>query len=256
MRNRDDRDLSDLTKHGPLGSENYRNQLGRSDEMGTRGAGDKRRVVLVYAGATNARDKRPIGDSLASALCITTTYDSANNTNNIARPLDLVGVLRWGVDGHQSEALFDWLNGTTVHVVASFVEVIAQLRPVIAAGENEFSNTSNALMRAGAFVGYFSGSRVAPTMTQQVLVSNLVHILEIPEYARALAFYGDSVPTNVQWAIGPAAALAFANVDLVTVPIEANGRRYPRPGVATHLVLTAAEGQVGDLWNCVWELCL
>jgi hypothetical protein len=101
---------------GPLGLDNYRQQLGRSAALGTATpAGLK--AVLIYTGATQKHNKllpngmglRAHGDAAASLLQISCTYRSGNAAAT-ARPLQIRGQIDGGTDGHQCTAYFDWLK--------------------------------------------------------------------------------------------------------------------------------------------------
>lgn len=231
--------------HGPLGLKNFRRQLGRSDELGDPKPG-KQRAILVETGATQKGSDRAKGDAAASSITITCTYEGLNEANQ-ARPLQVRGLVEWGTDGHQAQARFDWLNGTTLHIAGSFVRVIAEIIDNQAAGEEEPSHSAEALVRVGAFVGYFASSRLAPSLTTQVaLAANTLTSVEIPTFARALILYGPTL-SQAEWRLSPTGVLG----SIASPPLP--GERYTRPGPATHVAL---QSPIAGLQTLVWELSL
>ncbi len=245
---------------GPLGLDNYRQQLGRSFELG--GPVEKLKQTLINTGATQRTDprvsmaQRAQGDSAASLVQVTCTYRGEND-DNAARPLTIRGQIDWGTDGHQSTAYFDWLNGTVVQVSASFVRVTAEVVGVMGLEDEAPTFDEDALVTVGATIGYGGANRPPPTLTQQVrYVQDGVDLPEavitIPRFARRLWWLGPS-PTSLVWAAGPTGALELGQVD----PLGMTTRQaYERPGVATHLLLTGNAGALPTLNNLTWELVL
>lgn len=255
-------------RDGPLGLDNYRQQLGRSFELGAPVEALKR--TLVQAGATQRRDRdrqlydvglnglerRAPGDSAAALLQVTCSYRGTNEAN-AESPLVVRGQIDWGVDGHQCSAYFDWLNGTVIQVAASFVRVIAQVVPYFGGNDEEPSFSETAICTVGATVGYDATVRPPPTFTQQVRMLQTdppalpAAVLQIPRFARRLWWQGP-VPSSAQWAIGPTAAQSLGEVD----PLGITQRQpYERPGGASHLLLTGSAG-AATLNALVWELVL
>lgn len=249
----------DWIHDGPLGSDNYRQQLGRSFELGA--PVNKLRQTLVFTGATQhtrapvGLARRALGDAAASLVQVTCTYRGEGETNS-ERPLPVRGQIDWGTDGHQSTAYFDWLNGTVLQVSASFVRVTAEVVGVMAQDEEEPSYSDEAIVTVGATIGYGATNRPAPTLTQQV---RLVAVDEtppeafvaIPRFARRLWWLG-AVQPLVAWCIGPSDTLQIGQVD----PLSINTRQaYERPGPATHLRVVGDFGPA-TVNTLVWELVL
>jgi len=247
---------------GPLGTGNYRQQLGRSVELGaTTKAGLKE--VLIYAGTTQKTGKdhdglalRAPGDSAASLVQVSCTY-RAHNAENVARPLQIQGQIDWGTDGHQCTAYFDWLNGAVVQVSAAFVRIVAEIVPNLGSGDEEPTYDPAAIVTVGATIGYSGANRPPPTLTQQLrLLQDAppalpTGLLAIPRFARRLWWLGP-VLSDVQWALGPGAGQLLGAVD----PLGLTTRQaYERPGPATYLQI---EGNAGaaTLNNLIWELAL
>jgi hypothetical protein len=248
---------------GPLGTDNYRQQLGRSVELGTLAqAGIK--SVLIYTGATQKQNKmlpgglalRAAGDAAASLLQISCTY-RAQNAAATARPLQIRGQIDWGTDGHQCTAYFDWLNGTVLQVSASSVRVIAEIVGNMGSADAEPTFDAAAIATVGATVGYGGANRPPPTFTQQLRLPVTIppavptSTVTIPLYARRLWWLGPAL-ASVQWAIGPGVGQAIGQVD----PLGLITRQpYERPGPATHLQVTG-NGGASTLNALVWELAL
>lgn len=245
-----DSDQSFQAKYGPLGLQNYRRQLGRSEELGDPvAAGDKLRVVLVQSGATGHGDVRAYGDAASSSMTVTCSYRSQNAAND-ARPLQIQGVIEWGCDGHQCAARFDWHNGTTVHIGGSFVRVVAEVVDNIANGETEPSHDPEAIVTVGAFLAYYRSAGESPTLTQQALLeAGVTSVIEIPAFARSLTMYGPLL-SSAQWLLGADPALAFAAVDPIGL---SSSNSYVRPGPATHIALAS---DLAGLRTLVWGLTL
>lgn len=232
-------------QHGPLGLENYRKQLGRSDEIGEPKPG-KRRVILVETGATQKHSGRAQGDAAASAISVTCTYKGVNAANG-TRPLQIRGILEWGTDGHQAHAEFDWLNGTVVHVAGSFFRVMAELVDNESTTDEAPTHSDEALANCGAFVAYYPSSRRPPTLTTQIrLLANAAAVVTIPAFARSLTIYGPTL-SNADWLLSPTGAIAA--IDSPPAPSQS----YLRPGPATHVSIASP---IAGLQNLVWELCL
>jgi len=254
-------------KDGPLGWANIRNNLGSSAKLGRHSKEGLRKVVVDASANMRAdlagpeptgrairRALSPViktrqgqGDSMASALAVTCSYESANPQND-ERPLQVRGVIEWGTDGHQCRAYFDWLNGTVVQVSAASVRVTAEVIPSLALGETVPSFDANALVQVGGILGYWASSRRAPTYTQQVLLSaGALSEVEIPPYARGLTITG-ALPTIARWALGPALPLAAVDVSGVSSRVL-----YQRPAPAMYLQLQNA---APELVTLIWELSL
>lgn len=249
---------------GPLGVSNYRQQLGRSVELGVPTKYGLA-MTLVQAGATQRTgDKgagaeglagRAAGDSLATLLQVTCTYAGANDANN-TRPLAIRGRIDWGTDGHQAQAYFDWFNGTVLQVSASFVKVTAEVVPNYGSGDAAPTYSDTAIVTVGATVGYAAANRPAPTLTQQLRLSATppaapTAVVAIPRFARRLWWLGPAL-TSAEWAMGPGALQLLGQVD----PLGVTTRQpYERPGFATHLQLTGNVG-AATLNHLVWELAL
>lgn len=245
----------DWFERGPLGLDNYRKQLGRSDILCT--ARQKNKAILLQAGATqNLRGddtQRAVGDAAASAMQISCTYRPDNDAA-LARPLQVRGLIQWGTDGHQAESYFDWLNGTVIQVSGSFVRVIAEIVDNLGAGESEPTHDPDAQVTVGATLGYWNAARLAPTLTQQLRLVGAdpgpAAVVVIPRFARRLWWTGP-VLTDVQWAIGPGAGMTLGAVDPAGMLTR---QGYERPGNATHLQIT---GNVTTTLNTLtWELVL
>lgn len=244
----------DLMTYGPLGLKNAKQKLGSSAELGLR-LPEGRRATLVYASANNKGHKRAVGDSLASALAITCSYRLDNDAAK-ASPPRVLGLIKWGNDGHQAQAYFDWLNGTVVQVTASSVEVSCELVDSPTPDNLTRPIDPAARVNVGAFVGYRSSSRKSPTLTDLVAIPaptdeepGFVY-LPIPEFARSVAIYGVP-PDQAQWCSGPdSTAFQFAPVDTTVIKSSAN---YQRPGPATHLYL---QSETSAFMTVVWELVL
>ncbi len=250
-----------LFTRGPLGTRNYRQQLGRSVELGDPSKYGNR-MTLVYTGATQDtqhRDglaARAAGDAAASILQVTCTYRGVNQAN-VTRPLTVRGRIDWGTDGHQSSAYFDWLNGTCVQVAGSFCQVVAEVVDVYAGADEAPTHSTTAVVTVGATVAFGAANRPAPTYTQQLrMLQDAAPALPtatiaIPRFARKLWWLGPS-PTSLQWAAGPAVGLVLGEVD----PLGINTRQpYERPGPATHLYAVGSAGGA-TLNTLVWELVL
>lgn len=257
----------DWFEAGPLGTSNFRQQLGRSVVLG----GPSKyglRSVLVFAGATQRTKQhksegliglagRAAGDSAASLVQVSCTYRGLND-QNAARPLQIRGEIAWGTDGHQCQAYFDWMNGTVIQVSASFVRVTAEVVPNLGSGDTVPTFDTLALTEVGATIGYSGANRPPPTFTQQFRlaatgggVTPEQLVVTIPRFARKLWWLGPDL-SDVRWAIGPGAGQTIAQVD----PDGLQQRTpYERPGPATHLQITGNTG--GATYNAlVWELAL
>lgn len=253
----------DWFEAGPLGTSNFRQQLGRSVDLGTPSKYGLKQI-LVFAGATQrTQDRgagrhglagRAAGDSAASVLQVSCSYRTLNEAA-AARPLQIRGEIAWGTDGHQCSAFFDWLNGTVLQVSASFVRITAEVIPNLAGAEEEPSFDTDALVEVGATIGYSGANRPSPTFTQQLRlepdgVTPQSGVIAIPRFARSLRWLGP-VLSSVQWAIGPGAGQSIGQVD----PDGLQTRwRYERPGPATHLQVTGND--TATLNALVWELAL
>jgi len=247
-------DRVDWLSHGPLGYANANQSLGRSAILGGDSPQGTKATLLFASANAKGASTRAVGDSAASAMCITTTYELLNDVAQ-ASPPRVVGKLQWGTDGHQAECYFDWVNGTTIQVSASSCEVSCELVAVLDSLGNEILDP-DASIRVGAFVGYWESGRRAPTFTQQVKLDapseddpSPAAMLAIPRFARGLTLYG-SPADQTQWAIGPQASLVIAPVDLSGVK---SGVNYLRPGAAQYLYL---EGNTAPMLTAVWELAL
>lgn len=255
----------DWFEAGPLGTSNFRQQLGRSVDLGIPSKYGLKQVLL-YAGATQRTgDKgagreglagRAAGDSAASLLQVTCTRRSLNDAD-AARPLTIRGRIDWGTDGHQATAYFDWMNGTILQVAASYIKVSAEVVASLGSGDTEPTFSTTALCEVGATVGYSGANRPPPTLTQQLRlvpdgggVPQSV-VVAIPRFARSLWWFGPDL-ADVRWAIGPGVGQTIAQVD----PDGLQQRTpYMRPGPATHVQITGNSGAA--TYNAlVWELAL
>lgn len=258
MRRREERNLF---RDGPIGTDNYRKQLGRSFNLGL--PVEKLKETLVYTGATqrtragaNGMAGRAPGDAVASLYQITCSY-RGNNDANDDRPLVVRGQIDWGVDGHQCTAFFDWLNGAIVQVAASFVRVSAQVVPQYGGDDEAPSFSEDAICVVGATIGYGAAIVAPATYTQQIRLEQTAPpalptvALDIPRFARRLWWLGP-VPSSAQWANGPSSAQALGEVD----PLGLNTRQaYERPGGASQLLIAGNAG-LPTLNSLVWELSL
>jgi hypothetical protein len=251
-----------MLTRGPLGTKNFRQQLGRSVELGDPSKYGNR-MTLVYTGATQVQGKaagglsaRAAGDAMASVVQVTCTYRGANAAN-VDRPLTVRGRVDWGTDGHQSSSYFDWLNGTCIQVAGSFCQVVAEVVDVYAGADEAPTHSTTALVTVGATIALGASNRPAPTYTQQLRMLQdaapalPTATLQIPRFARRLWWLGPQ-PTSVQWAAGPNVALVLGEVD----PLGINTRQpYERPGPATHLYVVGLAGGA-TLNTLMWELVL
>jgi hypothetical protein len=253
----------DWFEAGPLGTSNFRQQLGRSVDLGTPSKYGLKQI-LVFAGATQrTHDRgagrhglagRAAGDSAASVLQVSCTYRGLNEAA-AARPLQVRGEIAWGTDGHQCSAYFDWLNGTVLQVSASFCRITAEVVPNLSISDEVPTFDPEALVEVGATIGYSGANRPPPTFTQQLRLEPdgetlQTGVVAIPRFARSLRWLGP-VLTEVQWAIGPGAGQAIAQVD----PDGLQTRwKYERPGPATHLQVIG--NNTATLNALVWELAL
>lgn len=243
-----------LINMGPLGLENQRMCLGRSAELGHR---EKEGLsqTLVYASAVGKGERRAPGDSLASAMAVTCSYRASNDEAR-ARPPRVLGKIKWGTDGHQCTAYFDWMNGTVLQVTSSSIEVSCEIITSPTPDDLVGAIDPEAKINVGAFLGYWPSSRKAPTLTDLVPMPaptddapGFVYLL-IPEFARAVTIYGVP-PEQAQWASGPnASAFQFAPVDTTVIKSSV---QYQRPGNATHLYL---QSETQAFYTVVWELAL
>lgn len=254
----------DMFADGPLGTANYRQQLGRSVELGSATQAGLRET-LIYTGATQKHNKllpggmglRAAGDAAASLLQISCTY-RAGNAAATARPLQIRGQIDWGTDGHQCTAYFDWLNGTVIQVAASSVRVVAEVVGNMGSADLVPTFDVAAIATIGATIGYGGANRPPPTLTQQLRLPATIppaaaptSTVTIPLYARRLWWLGPAL-ASVQWAIGPGVGQALGEVDPLGL---INRQPYERPGPATHLQVVG-NGGATTLNNLVWELAL
>lgn len=225
--------------HGPLGLRNMRRQQGKSRELGP--SLGELREALVFSGSPNksAQDEGVLGDALASTLTITCSLRQNAGTAGVVR-----GTVRWGSDGHQTEAAFDWVHGTVVQVVGSFVEVIAEL---VEYGENT-------LVNVGAFVGYFSAQRLPATLTQAVaapIAPGLAAPVLVPAFASRLHVAAPLVGQAYTATFLDAAGAALAAYN--QVPFAA-GARVPVPNGAQSLQI--ASGGAAFVAALIYELTI
>lgn len=227
-----------LEQFGPLGADNKRRQLGRSFtlELGVR-----EDATLVYAGAVRAEHGGPsLGESLSQQMVITCTKALLGTleANSKAR---VQGVLKWGGDGHQSVARFEWLEGTTVRVVGSFVSLVAELVEGLDGSE------PNTPVQVGAFVGYGGPRRPAVLCDYGTTTEGAPTLtFEIPPFAQAFTVWANA-NVGVEWLDGT--TVVYAGLGASAQPLATRGESLPIVP-ATHLRLTpSAAGNVIVTWE-------
>ena len=174
--------VGSLEQFGPLGADNRRRQLGRSVRLVP---GRKERETLVYTGASRAEKGGPaLGESLAQSAIVTCSKSlDPSRAQQEANPTDLrariEGVFKWGNDGHQAEARFDWLEGTTLRGSGAFFQVDAELVDELD-GEPPTSS-----VKVGAFVGYGQPLRAAQ-LTRRIVTDDETPVaaFDVPLFAR------------------------------------------------------------------------
>ena len=244
--------------HGPLGYKNYRRNLGRSAVLGTQPFPDgetpraQETATLIYAGATGetndpGKAKRPLGDSLAYAMSITTSVVQENEVARLAPPR-VVGTVKWGNDGHAQECDFDWHHGTVIHVAGASVEVSARLATNLQTGDLP----AGLRTRVGAFVGYNPVSRCRPTLTlSQLSLATNDAFFAIPACCCAVEVYRAAAPGTYTLEWRDVAAGAVLGTVIAASPAS---DPFLKPGGA-HILRVAGVG-VGERITALFELTM
>lgn len=247
-----------LALYGPLGVAKKNRNLGRSQILGRevipgatyRAAGGvlpvtaQPVVTLIKAGASDPPGDQASalsqGDALAAAIAFTCWIKPTIP----GQPIPSVrGFVKWGTDGTQQEASFDWLNGTVLSIVCSSLEVSA----IYLGGAGEQN------VNVGAFCGYFTTACCAAQLTD--LVADLTagpFAFPVPPMARALevqwadvigggipavTFFADNPPTPANLISGPmetgvgnGSAQIAIPARALSVEIDKGGGGGPHPG--------------------------
>lgn len=236
--------VTTLERNGPLGADNRRRQLGRSQRLDP--DGQIQRETLVQAGAVRKEERGPsLGESLSQSLVISCSKRlDPSSAQEAANPTDLKarveGVVSWGGDGHQCQARFDFLEGTTLRVSGSFVRVDAEL-------VDELDDTApTSAVEVGAFVGYGQGYRGAQ-LTRRAVTTALATAAEfdVPEFARDVAIWWPGNACNVDMYSG--GTLLYSSpaldTDSVGVPLKLPG------GVSSIVVAGSSNGPIIVVWG-------
>lgn len=240
-----------LALHGPLGYGNIRNNLGRSAKIGISAPGqpqvrEGRQSTLIFAGTSGcsqdpATAKRSLGDSLAAVSTITCTIDPKNDNARDELPR-VIGKLKWGNDGHASEAEFDWHHGTVIRPCGGNFEVSARIAENFAGDLPE-----DVLINVGAYIGYYPTPGRQPTLTAIGTDGGNGIEFEVPAFANALTVYSTvSAVVGGTWL----SALGGTSIGLFSGPA---GFTYPLPGYASAVRITGAQGGIAQ---AVWDLSL
>jgi hypothetical protein len=134
---------------------------------------------------------------------LTTTLDSNEVPTGVfpgtALPIawpPFEAVIEWGIGGARARAYVDFLNGTTLNVIASFVRVYG----AVAQGPGvDLANTS-AAYQLSAFVG--PGWTKTGTAQKTVFVGEIANeassaVVTVPPFARRVTIAGAAVPPNI-----------------------------------------------------------
>jgi len=229
-----------LIERGPLGNRNRRRQFGHGallDPSPTRGQ-LKARLI------DTSSEKQD--DALAQAVTITCGQSDASDPNLpiATRMYRLEGILKWGSDGAQHEARFDWAEGTIVRPVGGAFVVDCELLP--AWGETAVG--INARVHVAAHAGYESASLKPALLTRYgVDVGGAGVVFPVPAFANGVTLY-PSLGT-MTWVDATGA---------LVVPVLANALRngYGQGTVPNVYGIRNVPLVAGTPMLCVWQLTL
>lgn len=233
--------IGTLERFGPLGADNRRRQLGRSVVLEL---GEADRAKLLFASATRAESNGvSIGEALSQQMCITVSKRMLGTpeANSKAR---VQGVLKWGGDGHQTEARFEWLEGVCVRPVGSSISLSAELVPELDGA------APTVAVEVGAFVGYGAPARPAVLCDYAVTTDEAPSAtFEVPPFARAFSLWANA-NVGIEWLDGT--TVLYAGLGAAAQPLATRGQSLSVPP-ATHLRLTPSA--LGAL-ILTWELAI
>ena len=118
----------------------YGNQVGRSVNLPTLVPGPGEPVAILDLTADD-EEARAISLHFVSSLTISPT------TGQLENEPDITGVIEWGSGGVQATARFDWLRGTTLSIIGSFIRISA-------INNGDPSGVLTGDVRVGVFAGY------------------------------------------------------------------------------------------------------
>lgn len=165
----------------------------------------------------------------------------ATTINNIPA---VVGLLRWGNDGHQTEAEIDFVDGTQITVEGSYVRLSAMI-------DRDAPGNGDPMpgVLAGAHIGYETPAVGPVTRTRYfVLDENPTRTLPIPPFANEVHVYRAGNPGSVLVELLDRSGAVIADTS-TNGPIEfrlPNDARFVR---VTNLEVLGAVGRlVFPLW--------
>jgi len=229
--------MDGLIEHGPLGNENRRRQIGLGALLSL--SGDRGTRVRLIDTSSEKQD-----DALAQAVTITCGQSDASDPNLpiATRMYRLEGILKWGSQGVQQEARFDWANGTVVRPVGGSFQVDCEMLPAF--GQTVIGASARA--QAIAHAGYGSALKPALLTAYQVDQGGAGVTFPVPKFASRVFWYPNTTGANSNWV--NASGVVVANINAAIIAGYGEGLVPNVYGL--RLVPTVA----GTAFFCVWQL--
>jgi hypothetical protein len=191
--------------------------------------------VIVPPGTTGFGEEVTVlnltgDDRDARSITIHTSLDNQRLTFGGASPSfrpSIQGRVQWGAAGVQSEALFDWMQGTTFNVAASWLRVSARALPSVGIGTPVETNVG-----VSAGYGVMPSSAINLPQLTQYLVFDADPVLnyqgEVPPFAHSVVVYppNDAPAAPYRVVIDEPSQLGFR---------EFYTQLYPDAGIANNL---------------------
>lgn len=145
-----------------------------------------RRLALAQPESARVTLVETIGeDSLASQTTIACSVDREDAPSSADRP-SVLGFVRWGTDGFQHAAEFDFINGLQLCVAGAYVELTAAI-DTDAPGNGSLAADPPTFhpVFVGATIGYYPPTTRAPTRTRYAAFAGAGAVtVDVPAFAR------------------------------------------------------------------------
>lgn len=233
-----------LAELGPLGCANQKRQIGLGAKLGP-GQVNGLRARLIETSS------REFNDGLSQAVTITCGVgpDSRDVTQVPlnTRRYRLEGVLKWGAQGAQTVARFDWLQGVTVRPVGGAFFLDCEMLPALTLGAVDAS----AFAEVTAHAGYSSNSCRAATLTRRGVDAGGAGVsFDVPPFAVRVQLLFTGGGASISWRLIDNSVLAGPITALGSFE---NGWAGVPNGAAN---LLAVPTVAGSAIVAIWELSL
>lgn len=235
-----------LAELGPLGCKNQKRQIGLGAKLGP-GQVNGLRARLIETSS------REFDDGLSQAVTITCGLgpDSRDVTQVPlnTRRYRLEGVLKWGAQGAQAVARFDWNQGVTVRPVGGAFFLDCEMLPAFTLAAVDAA----AVAEVTAHAGYSSNSCRAATLTRRgVDAAGAGVSFDVPPFAVRVQLLFAGAGTSATWRLVDNTVIAGPVTGVGLEAFQSGWAGVP-DGAANLLAIPAA---AGSAVVAIWELSL